>query len=143
MESATYAFAHLLPKREFPKSEHAKHTLNKRPYVFLRWLETRVPGTDEGIQVNTENGAAPRGLNAEAIILEPAAPADGRSTRGQHGTVPSATKTGLYSALIEYAKDFASLRRTVSTLCGRAIKTNMNRDTCLYEIKVASLLMRH
>ena len=59
--------------------------------MFLRWLETRVPGTDEGIQVNTENGAAPRGLNAEAIILEPAAPADGRSTRGQHGTIPSAT----------------------------------------------------
>ena len=79
-------------KKEFPKSEHAKHTLNKRPYVFLRWLETRVLATDEGMHVNKENGAAPRGLNTEAIILEQAAPADGRSTRGQHGTIPSATK---------------------------------------------------
>ena len=69
-------------KQECPTSEPAKHALNKTPYVFLRWLETRVLGMDESMRVQKENGPAPRGLNAVAIIQEPAARADGRSTRG-------------------------------------------------------------
>ena len=75
-------FRSLVAKKEFLTSEPAKHALNKRPYVVLRWLETRVPGRDESIRVDKENGPAPRGLNAVAIIQEPAARADGRSTRG-------------------------------------------------------------
>ena len=69
-------------KQGFPKSEPANHALNKTPYVFLRWLETRAPGMDESMRVENDNGPAPRGLNAVAIIQEPVAPADGRSTRG-------------------------------------------------------------
>ena len=79
---ATCVFGHLLLNKEFPKSEPAKHALNKRPLVFLRWLETRVPGMDESMRVQKDNGPAPRGLNAVAMIQEPAARADGRSTRG-------------------------------------------------------------
>ena len=75
-------FRPLAAKKEFPKSEPAKHALNKTPYVFLRWLETQVLCMDGSIRVEKESGPAPRGLNTVAIIQGPAARADGRSTRG-------------------------------------------------------------
>ena len=45
--------------------------------MFLRWLETRVPETEEGIRVEKATGRAPRGLNAAAITQARAAHLDG------------------------------------------------------------------